>query len=325
MPHDFSKTNFLITGGAGFIGRNIVDHLLKHNAGKVRVLDNLSTGSLKNIEAFKSHPSFEFIEGDIRDPETCRHGCKNIDIISHQAALGSVPRSIKDPLTTHAVNSTGFLNMVVAAHEMGIKRFVYASTSSIYGDSQKLPKIETETGNPLSPYAVSKKTNELYTQVFAGIYQMGFIGLRYFNVFGPYQSPDGPYAAVIPLFMKSVLENNQPYIDGDGKQTRDFSFISNVVHANILAMFTTNPDALNRVYNIAVGERISINELFNIIAKIVSSGIQPIYRAARPGDVRDSLADISSAKKLLGYEPSCRVGEGLALTLEWFHKSMIKI
>lgn len=320
---DLSKTSFLITGGAGFIGSNIVQYLFNNNAGKIRVLDNFSNGLLKNISQFIGHKNFDFIEGDIRDYETCKKCCEGIDYVSHQAALGSVPRSIKDPITTNEVNANGFLNMILAAKESSVKRFIYASTSAIYGDHPALPKKEEQTGNPLSPYAVSKKTNELYAQVFSNTFKIETIGLRYFNVFGPNQSPSGPYAAVIPLFIQSVIDNKPPFIDGDGEQTRDFTFVDNVVQANIRALLTTNSEAINRVYNVALGERVSINELFNIIARIYKSDIKPVYREKRSGDVRDSLADISAAKKLLSYNPLIGLDEGLALTIEWFRQSMI--
>ena len=321
---DLSKSSFLITGGAGFIGSNIVRYLIDHNAGKIKVLDNLATGSFKNISRYNVNKNFEFIEGDIRDYETCRKCCEGIDYVSHQAALGSVPRSVKDPLTTHAVNATGFLNMILAAKEASVKRFICASTSAVYGDHPALPKKEGQTGNPLSPYAVSKITNELYAQVFADTYKMEIIGLRYFNVFGPNQSPAGPYAAVIPLFIRSVIEHKPPYIDGDGEQTRDFTYVENVVQANIRAMLTTNREAVNRIYNVALGERISVNKLFNLIAELLNSDLRPRYRDRRPGDVRDSLADISAAKILLGYRPAININEGLTLTLEWFRQSIAK-
>jgi UDP-N-acetylglucosamine 4-epimerase len=308
---------FLVTGGAGFIGSHIVEYLLSQNA-FVRVLDNLATGSKNNIGPFTGLPNFEFIDGDIRDTAICERACHGIEFISHQAALGSVPRSIKDPQTTHEVNATGFVNMAIAAKDAGVKRFVYASTSSIYGDSPKLPKIEEETGNALSPYAVSKKTNELYAKVFAGVYGMEFIGLRYFNVFGPRQSPSGPYAAVIPLFMEAALRKKSPFIDGDGNQTRDFTYVANVVQANILSMLSTNKESVNKVYNVALGERISVNELYTLISEIIRSDIKPTYRDARPGDVRDSLADVSLAKNLLGYQPEVKVKEGLEKTIQWF-------
>lgn len=320
---DLTKASFLITGGAGFIGSNIVQYLINNNAGKIKVLDNLSNGSLKNISQFIGHKNFDFIEGDIRDYNTCRNCCEGIDYVSHQAALGSVPRSVKDPITTNEVNANGFLNMILAAKESSVKRFIYASTSAIYGDHPALPKKEEQTGNPLSPYAVSKKTNELYAQVFANTFKIETIGLRYFNVFGPNQSPTGPYAAVIPLFIQSVIDNKPPFIDGDGEQTRDFTYVENVVQANIRALLTTNSEAINRVYNVALGERVSINELFKIIARLYKSDIKPVYRETRSGDVRDSLADISAAKKLLSYNPTIQLNEGLALTIEWFKQTMI--
>lgn len=320
---DISKTNFLITGGAGFIGSNIVEYLLQHGAGKVRVLDNLATGSTDNLEAFQSDSRFEFINGDIRNLNDCKEACKNVHYVSHQAALGSVPRSIKDPLATHETNATGFLNMLIAARDEKVKRFVYASSSSVYGDHPGLPKRESETGNALSPYAVSKKTNELYARVFGQTYNMNIIGLRYFNVFGPNQSPDGPYAAVIPLFMKHALENTSPAIDGDGEQTRDFTYVENAVQANIRSFFSDQPEALNKIYNVAVGERVSVNDLFKIIAEITSCTAKPEYRAPRPGDVRDSLADISLAKQLLKYDPKVKINDGLSRTLVWFKEHTI--
>ena len=320
---DISKTDFLITGGAGFIGSNIVEYLLHHGAGKVRVLDNLATGSTDNLQAFQSDSRFEFINGDIRNLNDCKEACKNIQYVSHQAALGSVPRSIKDPLATHETNATGFLNMLIAARDEKVKRFVFASSSSVYGDHPGLPKRESETGNALSPYAVSKKTNELYARVFGQTYNMNIIGLRYFNVFGPNQSPDGPYAAVIPLFMKHALENSSPAIDGDGEQTRDFTYVENAVQANIRSFFSDQPDALNKIYNVAVGERVSVNDLFKIIAEITSCTEKPEYRAPRPGDVRDSLADISLAKQFLKYDPTVKINDGLSRTLAWFKEHTI--
>jgi UDP-N-acetylglucosamine 4-epimerase len=322
--NNLNNYSFLITGGSGFIGSNIVEYLLKHNAGKVVVLDDLSTGSIRNISPFTEKNNFHFINGDIRNADVCRKSCEGIDFVLHQAALGSVPRSISDPLNTHSVNSTGFLNMIIAARDAKVNRFVYASSSSVYGDHPGLPKKEEQTGNPLSPYAVSKKTNELYARVFAETYKMEIIGLRYFNVFGPNQSPDGPYAAVIPLFMQNLLENKSPFIDGDGEQSRDFTYVENAVQANIRALFASNPEALNRIYNVAVGERVTVNELFNEIAGLLKSEVKPVYRSTRPGDVRDSLADISAAKKFLGYEPTIRMKEGLSYTMDWFRQSIIK-
>ncbi len=312
---------FLVTGGTGFIGSNLVEYLLKHGAAKVRVLDNLLTSKIENIQPFLSHPNFEFQEGDIRDLEECRKACEKIQYVSHQAALGSVPRSVNDPITTHEINATGFVNMLVAARYEKVQRFVYASSSSVYGDHPVLPKKEDETGNLLSPYAVTKKTNELYAGVFASVYNMQVIGLRYFNVFGPKQSPEGAYAAVVPLFIQSVLKNQAPSIDGDGGQTRDFTFVENAVQVNVKAMLTNNVAALNQVYNVAVGERISILELFNMIAELVGSDTKPVHRESRAGDIRNSLADISKAKELLGYEPTVRVKDGLRQTLDWFRQN----
>jgi UDP-N-acetylglucosamine 4-epimerase len=319
---DIGRKSFLITGGSGFIGSNLVEYLVTFGAGKIRVLDNLATSSLDNLNRFLEAGKIEFMEGDIRDTEMCKKACEGMDYLLHQAAMGSVPRSIKDPLTTHAVNSTGFVNMLIAARDAGVKRIVYASSSSVYGDSAALPKREAETGNPLSPYAVSKKTNELYARVFASAYGMEIIGLRYFNVFGPNQSPDGPYAAVLPLFMHSLINNKRAAIDGDGEQTRDFTFIENAVEANIRALFAEDKNALGQVFNVAVGERISINMLYRILCELTSSTLQPIYREARAGDIRDSLADISRAQMLLGYAPRVRIREGLERTLQWFQQSV---
>jgi UDP-N-acetylglucosamine 4-epimerase len=315
---DLAGLRFLVTGGAGFIGSNLVSWLLGNGAGHVRVLDDLSTGTADNLAAFRHLSNFEFIQGDIRDPETCKRACQGIHYISHQAALGSVPRSVKDPLATHSVNATGFLNMLTAAKDAGVRRFVYASSSSVYGDHPGLPKREEELGRPLSPYAVSKLTNELYATVFAPTYGIECIGLRYFNVFGPNQRPEGPYAAVIPLFMKAALNNTSAQIDGDGEQTRDFTYVDNAVQANLCAFFSSHPEAVNTVYNVAVGERISINQLYSIIYRLAGSECPAIHRTARTGDIRNSLADISKAEQLLGYHPTIRVEEGLKTTLDWF-------
>ncbi len=316
--NDISKKRFLITGGAGFIGSNIAAYLLRNNAAGVRILDNLSNGFMRNIEPFLANPTFEFIEGDITDPEVCIAACEGINLVSHQAALGSVPRSIKFPLNTHAANSTGFLNMLVAAKDAGVERFVYASSSSVYGDSPKSPKVESDIGNALSPYAVSKYTDELYAGVFALNYGMKVIGLRYFNVFGPHQDPNGPYAAAIPLFMDALLNNKTAYINGDGGQTRDFTYVDNAVQANIRACFTDDMNAFGKVYNVAVGENISILELFNILKEISGSDLNPLHREDRPGDIRNSLANISLASKHLGYDPKVKLREGLEETFEWF-------
>ncbi len=319
-----SDYSFLVTGGAGFIGSNIVEYLLKYGARKVRVLDNLSNGFRHNIEAWKGNPALEFIEGDITDFNSCRMACEGIHFVSHQAALGSVPRSIEFPLHTHAANATGFLHMLVAARDAGVQRFVYASSSSVYGDLQTSPKQEEKTGRPLSPYAVSKLTNELYAGVFAIHYDMKIIGLRYFNVFGPRQDPNGPYAAAIPLFMDALLQSKPAYINGTGNQTRDFTFVENAVQANIRALFSNHPGALNKVYNVAVGESVSVNQLFNLLKEFTGSSMNPIYREERKGDVKNSLADISLAIEMLEYQPQVKVREGLEVTLNWFKNSFLK-
>lgn len=315
---EITDASVLVTGGGGFIGSNVVDYLLLNGAKKVRVIDNLSNGFFRNIEPFTSNPAYEFIEGDITDFETCKKACEGINLISHQAALGSVPRSIKNPLATSDANTTGFLNIMTAARDEGVKRFIYASSSSVYGDSKASPKMEKDLGNPLSPYAVSKLTNELYANVFALHYGMEVIGLRYFNVFGPRQDPNGPYAAAIPLFMNAMLFDSNAVIYGDGKQTRDFTFVENAVQANVKALFTKNTEALNKVYNVAVGESASVNDLYRIICEITGSSKKPQYVAERKGDIKNSLADISMAKKLLGYEPRFFLKEGLMHTLNWF-------
>jgi len=311
----------LVTGGAGFIGSNLVQHLLNSpHIEKIRVLDNLSTGSLKNIEAFEKDSRFEFLQGDIRNYETCMQAAEGVDLVSHQAALGSVPRSINDPLTTNDVNITGTLNIFTAAKEKGIQRVVYAASSSTYGDHPGLPKVEDAIGNPLSPYAVTKYVNELYAKVYADVYGLELIGLRYFNVFGPQQNPQGPYAAVIPLFIQAVLNNEPPVINGDGEHSRDFTFVANAVQANERALFTTNPEALNQVYNIAYGERTTLNQVFEMIKEVAGSDLSPKYGPERKGDVRHSLADISKAGTLLGYDPSYSVKEGLKIAFEWYRQ-----
>ena len=311
----------LVTGGAGFIGSNLVEHLLnKPGVTLVRVLDNLATGSLKNIEEFESNSKFEFIQGDIRNYETCLQACTNIDLISHQAALGSVPRSINDPLTSNEVNITGTLNIFTAAKEKNIKRVVYAASSSTYGDHPGLPKVEDKIGNPISPYAVTKYVNELYARVYANLYGLQLIGLRYFNVFGPKQNPQGPYAAVIPLFVNAILKNEPPLINGDGEHSRDFTFVANAVHANDCALFSTSPEAVNQVYNIALGDQTSLNQLFEIIKEVAGSDLAPKYGPERKGDVKHSLADISKARTLLNYDPSVNVRDGIKMTFEWYRK-----
>ncbi len=309
----------LITGGAGFIGSNLVEQLLlDERVNSVRVLDNLSTGSLKNIEVFFNHPKFAFIKGDIRNYATCLTACDKIDLISHQAALGSVPRSINDPLTTNEVNITGTLNIFTAAKEKNIKRIVYAASSSTYGDHPGLPKVEDKIGKPLSPYAVTKYVNELYAKVYADLYGMELIGLRYFNIFGPKQNPIGPYAAVIPIFAQALLNNEPPTINGDGQHSRDFTYIDNAVQANILSLFIANNEAVNQVFNIACGTKTSLLELFSGLKNEAGSSLQPIHAPARMGDVKHSLADITKAKQLLGYTPNVSVEEGLRKTFHWY-------
>ncbi|MBZ4189987.1 SDR family oxidoreductase [Niabella beijingensis] len=313
----------LVTGGAGFIGSNLVETLLKdERVHIVRVLDNLSTGTMKNLEDFFSDERFEWMEGDIRDFETCLKACGGMDAISHQAALGSVPRSIADPLTTNAVNITGTLNMFTAAKTTGIKRIVYAASSSTYGDHPALPKKEENIGKPLSPYAVTKYVNELYAGVYASLYDLELIGLRYFNIFGPRQNPQGPYAAVIPLFVKALLEQKAPVINGDGKHSRDFTYVANAVNANICALFTEKKEAINQVYNIACGEQTSLLTLFELLKTEAGLDITPDFGVTRKGDVLHSLADISKAKSLLGYTPSVSVREGLVRTFEWYKSSV---
>jgi len=309
----------LVTGGAGFIGSNLVTSLLHDKrVSFIRVLDNLATGSLKNISKFSDNPKFEFIEGDIRDYSTCLSACTDIDLVSHQAALGSVPRSINDPLTTNDVNITGTLNIFTAAKEIEIKRVVYAASSSTYGDHSDLPKEENKIGNPLSPYAVTKLVNELYARVYSDLYGIEMIGLRYFNIFGPHQNPDGPYAAVIPLFIEALLNNRPPVINGDGLQSRDFTYVDNAVQANILSLFTENKQAVNQVYNVACGEQTTLLQLFNEIKKEAGSTLQPMYGSERTGDVKHSLADISKAEKMLGYKVTVPVKEGLTKTFNWY-------
>jgi UDP-N-acetylglucosamine 4-epimerase len=310
----------LVTGGAGFIGSNLVEKLLSmEEIELVRVLDNLATGSMKNIQPFLNNPRFEFVKGDIRDWDTCVSASHGMDVISHQAALGSVPRSIQDPVTTNNVNITGTTNIFFAAKHNGISRVVYAASSSTYGDSESLPKVEHIIGKPLSPYAVTKYVNELYADVFGKLYGIGFIGLRYFNVFGPRQNPKGAYAAVIPLFAEAVMNNTSPFINGDGEQSRDFTYVANAVEANIRAIFTTNPESINQVYNIAFGEQHTVNRLFEIMRELGNRpDLKSMHREGREGDIRHSLADITKARTLLKYDPQFSVREGLGKTLDWY-------
>tara|TARA_B110000459_G_scaffold116319_1_gene128568 strand:+ start:4225 stop:5202 length:978 start_codon:yes stop_codon:yes gene_type:complete len=316
--------NVLITGGAGFIGSNIVEALLKDDrVGIVRVLDNFATGFRRNLEEFHSNDRFELMEGNITDFDTCLRACKGVDLITHQAALGSVPRSIADPLTSNRVNISGTLNVFQAAIKQGVKRVVFAASSSTYGDSQGLPKVEHTIGKPLSPYAVTKYVNELYADVFAKTYDFEFIGLRYFNVFGPKQDPNGAYAAVIPLFFKAAIANEAPIINGDGSYSRDFTYVDNAVQANIRSLFTENEDAVNQIYNVACGERITLNELWGYIKNISGTSAEASHRENRIGDIPHSLADISKIEAHLGYSPRYRIDTGLKIAYDWYRSNMI--
>jgi len=315
---DLSGKHFLVTGGAGFIGSHITEYLLNAGAGKVRVLDNFLTGLSSNIDLFRGHPAFEFLEGDIRNREDCKRAMDGIHHVSHQAALGSVPRSVKDPVTSDAVNVGGTINVFQAAHEAGVESIVYASSSSVYGDEPNLPKKEERIGNPLSPYAVTKRTAELYADVFRTLHGTRILGFRYFNIFGPRQDPNGPYAAVIPLFVSGILNNTPVYINGDGAQTRDFTYVANAVQANIRGMLCENENAWGRVYNIAVGERFTVKHLYEAIRELLGMPHEPTHREPRAGDIRDSLADVSLAKEMIGYVPTHRFADGLAETVEYF-------
>ncbi len=322
---DLSKFTFLVTGGAGFIGSNLVEYLLKYDAKKIVILDNFATGHLKNIESFLKNSRCELIEGDIRDIVTCKTAMKGVDYVLHQAALGSVPRSINDPITTNAVNVSGHLNMLVAANESDtVKRMVYAASSSTYGDHPGLPKVEDEIGKPLSPYAVTKLVNELYADVFYKTYGLETIGLRYFNVFGQRQDPNGAYAAVIPKFIGQLLNKEDITINGDGFHSRDFTFIENVVQANIKAALSDNPKAVNQVYNVAFGENINLNDLVEAIKEgLTALGItvnetKVNHGPNRAGDVVHSLADISKGKKLIGYQPKYSFTEGIEKVVKWY-------
>lgn len=302
----------LVTGGAGFIGSNLVEALLEdERVTHVTILDNLATGKRANIEPFLADARCTFIEGDIRDIDTCRKACAGVDRISHQAALGSVPRSLKDPLTTNAVNITGTLQIFQAAVEQQVPRVIFAASSSTYGDHEALPKVEDTIGKPLSPYAVTKYVNELYADVFAKAYGIHYIGLRYFNVFGPRQDPHGAYAAVIPLFFKAALDQTPPTINGDGTYSRDFTYVDNAVQANLRALFTEQEEALNEVYNVACGERTDLNTLWQHIRDITESPVGAKHGPNRDGDIPHSLASIDKARQLLGYDPEVSVKEGL--------------
>jgi UDP-N-acetylglucosamine/UDP-N-acetylgalactosamine 4-epimerase len=320
---------WLITGVAGFIASNLLEALLKNDQ-QVVGLDNYSTGHDENLRQVEQSVQadqwrrFSMIHGDICDLETCQLATRGVDYVLHQAALGSVPRSVEAPLNSHASNVTGFLNMLIAARDCGVKRFVYASSSSVYGDHTSLPKVEQHIGCPLSPYAATKVANEIYASVFARCYRLPCIGLRYFNVFGPRQDPDGPYAAVIPKWIAAMIQNQPVYINGDGETSRDFCYVANAVQANLLAATTENQAAVNQVYNVAIGERTTLNQLFEMLRLCLLprfpqlTGFKPLYREFRAGDVRHSHADISKARKLLGYEPSHRIDKGLDEALDWY-------
>ena len=320
----------LITGGAGFIGSNLCEYFIKKN-NKVICLDNLITGKTENISKLMSNLNFKFIEGDITNSETCDTACKDIDIILHQAALGSVPRSIDDPLKTNNININGFLNILWAAKKNNIKRVIYAASSSTYGDSQSLPKIEDKIGSPLSPYAVTKYVNELYAEVFSNLYNLELIGLRYFNVFGKKQDPDGAYAAAIPKFIKAFINYQSPTIHGDGNQSRDFTYIDNVIQANELAATTNDINAINQVYNVACGEQSFLKDLVSHLQSLLAEFDPKIkkvkieYGPERIGDIKHSLASIEKAKKLLNYKPTHNVKNGLSVAINWYWEYFNKI
>ena len=313
----------LVTGGAGFIGSSLCHDLLERD-NEVVCLDNFATGKKENIKDLKGNPRFKLIEGDIRDTEVCKRAVKGVDVVLHQAALGSVPRSIADPATTNAVNINGFLNMIIATRDAGIKRFVYASSSSVYGDSTELPKVEERTGKVLSPYAITKLVNEEYARIFGSLYDMETIGLRYFNVYGRRQDPEGPYAAVIPKFTQSFMKYESPVINGDGSNSRDFTYIDNVVQANNLAATIENPAALNQVYNVACGDSVNLNEMTALLRGYLAvhnpkiAAVEPKHGPNRAGDIPHSMASVGKAVRLLGYKPLILFPEGLKRAVEWY-------
>ncbi|WP_295336002.1 SDR family oxidoreductase [Flavobacterium sp.] len=319
----------LITGGAGFIGSNLCEHFLQKGY-RVTCLDNFATGHRYNIEPFLSQENFTLIEGDIRGLEVCRQAVKEVDFVLHQAALGSVPRSINDPITSNEVNVSGFLNMLVASRDAGIKRFVYAASSSTYGDSESLPKVEEKIGKPLSPYAITKYVNELYADIFSKTYGLETIGLRYFNVFGRRQDPNGAYAAVIPKFVMQLMKHESPVINGDGNYSRDFTYIDNVIQMNELAMTTQNPEALNTVYNTAFGDRTTLNDMVHYLKLYLSefdaeiADVSVIHGPNRIGDIPHSLASIEKAKKLLHYHPEYSFQRGLKAAVAWYWENLKK-
>lgn len=317
----------LITGGAGFIGSNLCDYFLSKGY-KVVCLDNFATGHRHNLKDFINHPNFSLIEGDIRNAIDCATAVKGVDYVLHQAALGSVPRSINDPATTNDVNVSGFLNMLVAAKDEKVKRFVYAASSSTYGDSEALPKVENVIGKPLSPYAITKYVNELYAEIFNKTYGLETIGLRYFNVFGKKQDPNGAYAAVIPKFVMQLMQHERPKINGDGNYSRDFTYIDNVVQMNELAMLTQNPEAINTVYNTAYGDRNTLNNLVDYLKEFLAEydpkigNVAVEYGPNRAGDIPHSLASIDKAKTLLGYDPKYSMQEGLRAAVQWYWENL---
>lgn len=322
-------TKVLVTGGAGFIGSNLCEYLLTHGY-EVRCLDNFATGKWQNIIPFiqQFSTTFEMLVGDIRKIDDCRKACEGVDYVLHEAALGSVPRSIKDPITTNDVNIGGFLNMLTASRDAGVKRFIFAASSSTYGDSKTLPKVEDVIGKPLSPYAITKYVDELYADVFARTYGIEYIGLRYFNVFGRRQDPDGAYAAVIPLFVKKFMQHEVPNINGDGEYSRDFTYIDNVVQMNMLAMTTDNPQAVNQIYNAAYGERTTLNQLVDYLREFLGTkdplikDLEPTHGPNRAGDIPHSLACIDKARKLLGYSPEYSMRRGLEQAVEWYWNNL---
>ena len=323
------EKKILVTGGAGFIGSNICKTLVELNA-NVYCLDNLSTGHKSNIDSLINKRNFKFLQGDITDLETCQLSCQNMDFVLHQAALGSVPRSIKDPLTTNNVNITGFLNMLISSRDNNVKRFIFAASSSTYGDSKALPKLENIIGKPLSVYATTKYVNELYAENFNKLYNLNTIGLRYFNVFGPNQDPNGPYAAVIPKFINKLIKYESPVINGDGSFSRDFTYVDNVVNMNLLALCTESKNSLNQIYNTACGERTSLNKLIELLKGFLIkwddkiNDVQIKYGPEREGDIPHSLASIEKSKKLLKYNPKYSVELGLSASIDWYWKNLKK-
>ena len=322
-----SKSKILVTGGAGFIGSNLSEKLIQLGA-EVTCLDNFATGHRYNLDNIIDHENFQLLEGDIRDLATCKKACENVDFVLHEAALGSVPRSLKDPVTSNEVNISGFLNMLVAAKEANVERFVYAASSSTYGDSENLPKVEDVIGKPLSPYAITKYVNELYADIFKSAYDLDTIGLRYFNVFGRKQDPNGAYAAVIPKFVMQFMKHESPVINGDGTYSRDFTYIDNVVQMNLLAITTENKDALNEVYNTAVGDRTNLLELTQLLKKYLSdydsqiSEVEIKHGPNRPGDIPHSLASVEKAERLLNYSPTHRIEDGLKEAVSWYWENL---